>query len=111
MTTYYRIQRMLTTDWIFTRVWGAALSMVLPHGAWTVGLDILVAMLLCHVFRVSEVVRIAGYTSAIVGFSRGIDPWFLALDRLVETGLGIAIAWLISCVPKLLGSASKDQPP
>lgn len=89
---------------------GATLSMVLPQGALTLGLDILVAMLLCHVFHVSEVFRIAGYTSAIVGLSRGIDPWHLAFDRLLETALGIAVAWLISCVPKLLRSPPEDQP-
>ncbi|HEX5212189.1 MAG TPA: aromatic acid exporter family protein [Pseudolabrys sp.] len=89
---------------------GAILTMVLPQSVWTVGLGILVAMLLCHFFRVSEVFRIAGYTSAIVILSRGIDPWHLAFERLLETALGIAVAWIISCVPKLLRSPPKDQP-
>jgi uncharacterized membrane protein YgaE (UPF0421/DUF939 family) len=90
-------------------VCGATLSMVLPATSWAIGLSILVAMLLCHVIRMPEVARVAGYTSTIVAFSYGVDPWHYAFYRLLETGLGICVAWSISYVPKLIQLERKNQ--
>lgn len=89
---------------------GATLSMVLPATAWAIGLSILVAMFSCHLIGMPEVVRVAAYTSAIVAFSYGVDPWHYAFYRLIETGLGICVAWSISHVPKLIRSETKHQP-
>jgi len=91
-------------------VCGAALSMVLPPASWAIGISILVAMLLCHLIRTPEVIRVAGYTSALVAFSYGVEPWHYAFYRLIETGLGICVAWSISYVPKLMRAETKDQP-
>jgi uncharacterized membrane protein YgaE (UPF0421/DUF939 family) len=91
-------------------VCGATLSMVLPATSWAIGLSILVAMLSCHLIGTPEVVRVAGYTSAIVAFSYGVNPWHYAFYRLIETGLGICVAWSISYVPKLIRTEPKDRP-
>lgn len=90
-------------------VCGATLSVVLPATSWAIGLSILVAMLLCHVIRMPEVARVAGYTSAIVAFSYGVNPWHYAFYRLLETGLGICVAWSISYIPKLIRIETKDE--
>jgi hypothetical protein len=59
----------------------------------------------------SEGAKVAGYTCAIVMFSHGADgPWHAPFYRLIETGLGIVVAWLISCVPKLIRTDVEDQP-
>ena len=90
---------------------GAVLGMVLPSGPWAIGVSILVAMLACHLFRVSEGAKVAGYICAIVMLSHGAGgPWHDPFNRLIETGLGIGVAWLISCVPKLIQTDAKDQP-
>jgi uncharacterized membrane protein YgaE (UPF0421/DUF939 family) len=90
-------------------VCGATLSMVLPASSWSIALSILVAMISCHLLRTPEVVRVAGYTSAIVAFSYGVDPWHYAFYRLIETGLGICVAWAISYVPKLVRTKTSDR--
>jgi uncharacterized membrane protein YgaE (UPF0421/DUF939 family) len=98
------------TATIIGAVCGATLSMVLPASSWAIGISILVAMLSCHLLRIPEVVRVAAYTSAIVAFSYGVDPWHYAFYRLIETALGICVAWSISHVPKLIRAETKDQP-
>jgi uncharacterized membrane protein YgaE (UPF0421/DUF939 family) len=87
---------------------GAALSMVLPATSWSIGLCILVAMLSCHLIRTPQVAKVAGYTSAIVALSYGVHPWHYAFYRLLETGLGICVAWSISYVPKLIRIETND---
>lgn len=88
---------------------GATLSMILPATSWAIGPSILVAMFSCYLIGTPEVVRVAGYTSAIVAFSYGVDPWHYAFYRLIETGLGVCVAWAISYVPKLIRTETKDQ--
>lgn len=81
---------------------GAALSSALAPGPWAVGLGILLAMVTCQVLQVHEAARVAGYISGIVVLSHGADRWSYALLRLLETSLGIAVAWLVSSMPKLV---------
>ena len=88
-------------------VCGATISMLLPQTSWAFGLSILVAMLSCHLLRTPEVARVAGYTSAIVALSYGSDPWYYAFHRVLETGLGICVAWSISYIPKLIQTETK----
>jgi uncharacterized membrane protein YgaE (UPF0421/DUF939 family) len=81
---------------------GALLSLALPSAPWAVGLAILAAMLICVVVRIPEAARVAGYTCGIVVLSHGADPWRYAYFRLIETGLGILVAWLISLIPNVI---------
>jgi len=83
---------------------GALLTPVLPAGPFTVALAILVAMLLCIALRARDAVKVAGYTCGIVVLAHGEDHWRYASWRLVETVLGIGVAWLVSLVPALVPS-------
>jgi uncharacterized membrane protein YgaE (UPF0421/DUF939 family) len=83
-------------------VCGAALSPVLPPGPWAIGIGILSAMLICELLRTRDGAKVAGYICGIVLFDHSAEPWLYAFYRLIETGLGIAVAWLISYVPKLI---------
>jgi uncharacterized membrane protein YgaE (UPF0421/DUF939 family) len=81
---------------------GATLRQVLQPSAWAIGLGILVAMLVCHIARLSEGAKVSGYICGIVMLAHGTHPWSYAFFRLTETVLGIAVAWLLSLAPKLI---------
>ena len=81
---------------------GAALGPWLQSGPWAIALGILVAMSVAHLVRAREGAKVAGYICGIVMLTHGSEPWSYACFRLVETMLGIAVAWSISLVPKLL---------
>jgi uncharacterized membrane protein YgaE (UPF0421/DUF939 family) len=82
---------------------GGLLSQVLGPGPVSVGLGVATAMFLAHVFRVPETAKVAGFVCGVVVLSYGEDPWGYAYYRLLETLLGIALAVLVSLVPKLIG--------
>ena len=82
---------------------GAALSQVLPAGPWAAGLGVLVAMLACNLVHMQESAKVAGYISGIILLAYGAEPWSYAVVRLLETMLGVGVAWVISLVPKLIG--------
>jgi uncharacterized membrane protein YgaE (UPF0421/DUF939 family) len=90
-------------------VCGGLLTPLLPPGPWSVALAIFVAMVVCLVLGAPEVAKVAGYICGIVVLAYGSESWQYALFRLVETVLGIGVAWLISLVPKLLRSKGGDQ--
>jgi uncharacterized membrane protein YgaE (UPF0421/DUF939 family) len=69
-------------------VCGAALSQVLPPGAWAIGLSILLAMLACQLLQCPEGAKVAGFTCAIVVLEHSPEPWSSACFRLIETALG-----------------------
>jgi len=81
---------------------GAALSHFLLPSAWATGLGILIAMLICHLSWAHEGAKVAGYICGIVMLAHGTHPWSYAFFRLIETVLGIGVAWLIAFVPKLI---------
>ena len=94
---------------------GAMLSPMLSPVPWAVGLSVLVAMLLSMVLRAPEAAKVAGYTCGIVVLSYGPERWSHATYRLIETALGIVVAWLISLVPKLIriddtGDPARSRP-
>lgn len=93
---------------------GAGLRQILTPDGWAVGLGILVAMLICHVLRVHDSAKVAGYVSGIVMVAHGTNPWSYAFLRVIETVLGILVAWLISFVPALVrieeAEAKVDRP-
>ena len=82
---------------------GALICVLLRPGAWEVAVGVLLAMLLCHLLKLRDAARVAGYVCGIVIFDYGSDPWSYALYRTIETMIGIGLAFLISLVPKLLG--------
>jgi uncharacterized membrane protein YccC len=83
-------------------VLGAVLAAALPHGVLTMGLGIFLAMFLTHAVGLKEAARVAGYLCAIVLLEHTADPWVYAMWRSIETLLGIAVALLVSLVPKLI---------
>jgi uncharacterized membrane protein YgaE (UPF0421/DUF939 family) len=83
------------------------LSAFLPTQPWAVGIGIAVAMLLSDLVQGKEGVRVAGFTCAIIIATVGNEPWHFAFDRLMETLIGVVVAWAVSHVPKLI---RLDQP-
>jgi uncharacterized membrane protein YgaE (UPF0421/DUF939 family) len=81
---------------------GALLSASLGPGPLPAALSIFAAMLVSSLLHAQEGARVAGYICGLVVLYHGEEPWTYAYFRFVETILGIAIAVLISAVPKLL---------
>ena len=94
------VQRLIGT--IIGGAFGAGMSALLPHAAWSTALGIFAAMLICYPVRIPAGAKLAGYTCGVVMLSFNDDPWTYALYRFVETILGIVIALLVSLVPKLI---------
>ena len=91
-------------------LWGAMLSQLLPPDAWAIGLGILIAMLTCQVLHSSEGAKVAGFICGIVVLDHSVTPWVSASHRLIETGLGVAVALLVSYVPKLIKLEEPAKP-
>jgi uncharacterized membrane protein YgaE (UPF0421/DUF939 family) len=81
---------------------GAVLSFVLPPGPWSIGASILLAMFASHMLGLGEAAKVSGYVCAIIVLEHRNEPWSYALARLIETLLGIGVAWCVSLVPKFL---------
>ena len=101
-------QRMAGT--IAGAVLGAIACRWLPAQAATLALAIFIAMLGCHALGMKDAAKLAGYVSAIVVLEHAGDPWLYALNRLLETALGIAVALGLSLVPKLLRVEARQPP-
>src|SRR5882757_4882798 len=94
------LRRLIAT--VVGAVCGALGSPILPQEAWAIGFGILVAMFISQLLQVRTGAKMAGYICAIVMLHYGSEPWTYALLRLIETALGVIVAWAISYVPKLL---------
>jgi uncharacterized membrane protein YgaE (UPF0421/DUF939 family) len=81
---------------------GATLSPMFPPGPLAIGLGILVAMLVCQLLKAGDGTRVAGYVCGIIMLDHSAEPWRYAVFRFIETALGVAVAWAISYVPKLI---------
>jgi uncharacterized membrane protein YgaE (UPF0421/DUF939 family) len=87
---------------------GASLSFLLPSGPLSIGISILVAMGLSHMLDLAEAAKVSGYVCAIIVLEHRSEPWSYALHRLIETALGIGVAWCVSLVPKFLRANKHD---
>jgi uncharacterized membrane protein YgaE (UPF0421/DUF939 family) len=99
-TTKLGLQRLAAT--VVGASCGAVAGTVLGAAAWAISLSIFAAMAICHLLRVSDGAKVAGYICGIVMIAHGTHPWTCAFFRLIEKSLGIGVAWLLSLVPKLI---------
>jgi len=90
-------------------VLGAAFSSVVPSSPWTIGAGIAAAMLISHVLQGADGARIAGFVCGVVMLYQGDDVWTYAMHRFAETAVGIAVAWSVSHIPKLIKSGAKPD--
>jgi uncharacterized membrane protein YgaE (UPF0421/DUF939 family) len=81
---------------------GASLSRLVPSDPWAIGASVLIAILLSEVLGAREGAKVAAYICALIIWDSSATPWHFGLYRLVETALGVSVAWLISFVPKLI---------
>jgi uncharacterized membrane protein YgaE (UPF0421/DUF939 family) len=94
------LRRIIAT--VLGAVCGVVLSAVLPQQSWAIGASITIAMLATSLVQGKDGVRVAGFTCGIVIVNVGANAWHFAFDRVLETLLGIVVAWAVSHVPKLL---------
>jgi uncharacterized membrane protein YccC len=87
---------------------GAALSSLLVPRPAAVVLTVMAAMFACHLLRLQDAAKVAGYVCGIVLLDHGEEPWIYGLYRLTETVLGIGAAVLVSLVPKLIDTSQHD---
>lgn len=83
-------------------VTGTVLSPFLSPTAWAIGASVLLAILISHLLRAREGAKIAGYICALIVLDNSAAPWLAGLYRMIETALGVIVAWVISYVPKLI---------
>jgi len=100
------LRRLLAT--ILGAVCGAALSPMLAPSPLGIGLGVLLAMLMSQLFRAQDAAKVAGYICGIVVLDHSTEPWHYAFYRLIETALGVVVAWAISYVPKLIRIEESD---
>jgi len=81
---------------------GGVCSSLLPPAPWVVGLGVAVAMLTSHVLQGPDGVKIAAFVFTIIVVDHSDNAWSFVLDRFIETILGIAVAWAVSHIPKLM---------
>jgi uncharacterized membrane protein YgaE (UPF0421/DUF939 family) len=82
--------------------YGVALHVVLPSNAGAVALGIVIAMLSSHLARLPDAAKLAGYVCGIILLDQGQEPLAYAVDRFLETVLGIGMAITVGFVPKLI---------
>jgi uncharacterized membrane protein YgaE (UPF0421/DUF939 family) len=106
-TRHLALQRLTGT------VLGAAVGVVFSYaqspGPLAITISILVAMMLSYAVGLQAAAKLAGYVCGIVVLTHGDHAWSYAVYRVVETFLGIAMAVLVSLVPKLLRVEIPDQ--
>jgi uncharacterized membrane protein YgaE (UPF0421/DUF939 family) len=88
---------------------GALTCAYLRPNAWEAGVAIFAAMFLSHLLHLRNSARVAGFVCGIVVLAYGDHPWEYAFHRTIETALGIAMAMLVSLVPKLLPSDESQR--
>jgi len=99
-TLQLAVQRLLGT--LLGAAVGAVLSYSLPSGPLAIGASVMIAMLLTYVVHLQAAAKLAGYVCGLIVLSHGDHAWSYAVYRVIETFLGIAMAVLVSLVPKLM---------
>jgi uncharacterized membrane protein YccC len=99
-TTKLGFQRLVATA--IGAACGAILRVALGPGLTNVGLGIFISMLACHMTPARPGAKLAGYLAALVLLDHGENPWTYGLFRFIETVLGVAVAWTLSLVPRLI---------
>lgn len=81
---------------------GVLLNPLLGGGPAPVALSILAAMVACQLAGASEGARVAGFVAGIIVLEGQPGSLFYAVDRIVETLLGVFVALAVSYAPKLM---------
>ncbi|HVC49484.1 MAG TPA: FUSC family protein [Burkholderiales bacterium] len=93
----------------FGALFGAFLSVYLEHSLLAIGLGVGVMVMLLVLAGFNEAAKLAGYVAALVVLDHSSQPWIYALDRFIETTLGIIAAIAVSyCIP---GSTKTSKTP
>ena len=66
-------------------------------------------MVACQALHSHESAKVAGCVCGIGMLMHGGEPGWFAYHRVLETGLGVAIAVLVSHVPKLMKAEAAPQ--
>jgi uncharacterized membrane protein YgaE (UPF0421/DUF939 family) len=88
---------------LFGTIVGALIGTLIgPAGPVGVGVGVAAAMLLAQIVGLTPAAKLAGYVCGIVVLSSRGGPLGTALQRMLETVVGIGVAVLVSFLPKLL---------
>jgi uncharacterized membrane protein YgaE (UPF0421/DUF939 family) len=87
---------------IIGAICGLALSNWLPQSIWAASLGVMLAMALCHFFNAHSGARIAGFTCGVIIVTSPEAAWQYGVFRMVETLLGVSVAWLVTWLPRLV---------
>ncbi|WP_188579490.1 FUSC family protein [Azorhizobium oxalatiphilum] len=90
---------------------GMALSLAFGAGLYTVGVGVFASMVMCQLLNVADGAKVAGYIAGLILFDHLGDAWTYAMDRILETLLGVFVAWGVSLVPKLVNYDRVDPAP
>lgn len=86
---------------------GCLVALLGHPGAIAVAAGVLLPMFVCQLVQQTAAAKVAGYVSGIIILGFSDQPWAHALDRLLETIVGILAATAISVVPPLYRRAKK----
>jgi len=89
---------------------GGLMSTVVGADPWWVGAGILITMLACQLAGLAEAAKIAACVCGIVMIMHGGHPLAFALERMIETGIGVVVAFAVSYVPKLIKLEDPQSP-
>ena len=106
-TREFAVQRLVGT--VLGAVVGVTFSYAQYDGPIAITISILAAMMLSYAVGLYPAAKLAGYVCGIVVLAHADHAWWYAMYRVIETFLGIAMAVLVSLVPKLLRVEIPDQ--
>ncbi len=108
-TSHLGLQRLAAT--VVGAACGASLRSVLQPSAWAIGFGVFGTMFLCHLARLPNGSKVAGYICGIVMIAHGGHAWHYAFHRFIETALGISAASIVSFVPMLIRTSETEHIP